>query len=533
MPKAHWKPPSLALAFSRKKRDDAAWHLLAAPLPLAAARLFLLLNKDIGMAIDFKCVCGAMLSFADEQAGFDVECPHCGHCAQLPGAIADAQGQPRKRSAVAGAAVGIVVAAIVLVGLVLGLAGKEERITTLPEMRLIPSDAIVVAGANVWRIVRLEALQEGLDALKEQEEYRRIQEAGFNWEAVETVHLAVAAQAVGADEPEILVLLRSREAIPLEAMAQAAAEAAEAEAVETTVGGRKAYSLRMPHEGPVAVLLEDRLMAAGTAGMVAKSVALADGQGESVESNARLMELARGGVRPELAWLVADLPKEQMRELAATAPMLPFKPEVLQGLLAHLDYAKEKGLTLGVSLMCETEDAAKQTLPPLEATVRAFAPMMVQVDQEAIVFDSKGNRVNMRVTVPDEVLAQIAEQAQQRVAREAQRGQQVPEWVLETEQTLILSEMPFEERTFKYGDIMNTPIDRETGYRRIEGKLWASPMECASSVIDGNPHRIPAPPRPMIAPGEEGYGVEEEGAKPYPCPVCGKEANPELVPMTY
>lgn len=110
----------------------------------------------------------------------------------------------------------------------------------------------------------------------------------------------------------------------------------------------------------------------------------------------------------------------------------------------------------------------------------------------------------------------------------------VPQWVLDQEQTLITAEQPFEEKTYRYGDIMNTPIDQDTGYRRIGGKLWASPMECASSVLDGEPHRIPVPPRPVreqpdIEAEDEFFEEEEDIAQPYPCPICGKEANPEIV----
>ena len=112
----------------------------------------------------------------------------------------------------------------------------------------------------------------------------------------------------------------------------------------------------------------------------------------------------------------------------------------------------------------------------------------------------------------------------------------VPDWVLDQEQTLILAEEPFTEETYVYRNIMNTPIDQDTGYRRIGGKLWASPMTCATSEMRGDPHRIPAPPRPIREPveydEEEEYLEEEDDlAEPYPCPICGREANPEVLDM--
>lgn len=106
------------------------------------------------------------------------------------------------------------------------------------------------------------------------------------------------------------------------------------------------------------------------------------------------------------------------------------------------------------------------------------------------------------------------------------RTPSIPNWVFEQEQTLITAEPPFEEKTFRYGDIIKAPIDPDTGYRRMGGKLWATPMECARSVLDGNPHKIPIQPHIVrLAPVPE----DEDIFKPYPCPICAGEANPEVV----
>jgi len=105
----------------------------------------------------------------------------------------------------------------------------------------------------------------------------------------------------------------------------------------------------------------------------------------------------------------------------------------------------------------------------------------------------------------------------------------VPQWVLDQKHPYIEAKDPFTQKEFRYGDIMDCEVDKATSYRKIESKLWASPMKCASCQKD-----IPVAPREVKEPkpvkeGEAAPPEEDDFAKPYKCPRCGKEANQEAL----
>lgn len=105
-----------------------------------------------------------------------------------------------------------------------------------------------------------------------------------------------------------------------------------------------------------------------------------------------------------------------------------------------------------------------------------------------------------------------------------------PDRVLNQQVELITAEQPYETETFRLGDIRDAAVDDETGYRRIDGKLWASPMTCATSALKGDPHKIPAPPSPQdeaedYDPADPETMMEDPASQPYKCPICGEEAN--------
>ena len=121
------------------------------------------------------------------------------------------------------------------------------------------------------------------------------------------------------------------------------------------------------------------------------------------------------------------------------------------------------------------------------------------------------------------------------IIKQQSSSSKVPQWVLDQQHKYILAEPPWTVKEYRYGDIMGLPIDKATGYRVIDAKNWASPMTCATSQKEGKPHQIPVPPRAQVEPTEEPPGEEappeDDIAKPYKCPICGKEANPEVLEM--
>lgn len=122
------------------------------------------------------------------------------------------------------------------------------------------------------------------------------------------------------------------------------------------------------------------------------------------------------------------------------------------------------------------------------------------------------------------------------IMRGQRRAGDAPDWVMDQEVQLITAEQPFETETYRLREIHGVPVDSDTGYRRIGGQLWATPMVCATSDLRGDPHRIPAPPRPHQDPQDyEELGpddvIEDPEDEPYECPICGEEANPMLLEM--
>jgi hypothetical protein len=100
------------------------------------------------------------------------------------------------------------------------------------------------------------------------------------------------------------------------------------------------------------------------------------------------------------------------------------------------------------------------------------------------------------------------------IAKQQSKTIRIPDEVLARKIELITSTQPYTVKTVTYKEIQDVPIDPATGYRRIEGKLWASKTMCANCN-----QAIPSQPMRQDAP--------EEGPEPdadYTCPLCKKSA---------
>jgi len=99
----------------------------------------------------------------------------------------------------------------------------------------------------------------------------------------------------------------------------------------------------------------------------------------------------------------------------------------------------------------------------------------------------------------------------------------IPDWVLEQQHRLILAKSPWTIKEFTYRLIRKCPIDSETGYRVIDGELWAQPMRSAEASEKAKSDVwIPIRPRPV----QSEVKPDEDYAAPYKCPRTGMEANP-------
>ena len=87
-----------------------------------------------------------------------------------------------------------------------------------------------------------------------------------------------------------------------------------------------------------------------------------------------------------------------------------------------------------------------------------------------------------------------------------------PHSVLQGKAERIQVAPPFEVRTFTNEQWMKASVDRATSYRKIDGKLWAEKIECASC-------KEPIPAAPIKVDGRGPLKLRE-----YMCPRCGKQA---------
>ena len=112
------------------------------------------------------------------------------------------------------------------------------------------------------------------------------------------------------------------------------------------------------------------------------------------------------------------------------------------------------------------------------------------------------------------------------IVKQQASSDDVPQWVKDQPVKLISSEQPYTVKEFRQGDIMDVPVDKATGYRMIDGKLWAGVMTCTScqKQIPVKAHKVEEPPAEGadMAPPPEPPEFES-----YTCPLCSKEANPK------
>ena len=377
------------------------------------------------------CECGEAFSLADNRVGEDAKCPQCGR--QFPlSADAAHEGRVhagRRRPKLFGATV---IGAVILIGAAVALLSAGTALPDPPEeMGMIPAGATVLGGLNVAKMQASPQFAEVAALLEDEPAYARLKEAGLTLDSVRSLYFAVdMSRPLQQDDPSFLLVMRNAAPIDLDKLADAVEAQEEAMIEKRSIawegGEYEAFAVSGVEHGVDGILASPRadLLFAGAENMVTRAMALTKGQGDSALGNEKLMSLIERGARPEMFWFGALLPADDMRELGQQMPILPVRPEQIEGILVSVGPSAAEGVVLGVSLMCESEPVAEVTLPAMQTLVMSMGQAFLELEHGAFAFSRAGRRVSIKIEIPKDAADRLTQQA----AREARRlpGRDLP-----------------------------------------------------------------------------------------------------------
>lgn len=278
---------------------------------------------------------------------------------------------------------------------------------------LISGDVSVIGSIDLEKLQAIEIFKESIKESQSSEQYALFAKAGLTAENVKRAAYGVdIAKTITGGEPGVIVLIEV--SVPL--IEQKIVGVLEQEKViinKETVGDKTAYELKVP--GPessfLLAVINENILAVGSADLVRKAIRLAGGEGEAVTDNSELMALCSNGNLPDLIWVGGILSKEMMKKLGekgGPAAAGPISPDQISSIFLSINYETGKGLSITVKATCESEDVAAKAIPELQK-LKGFA-MMVGIQPDGISITQEGSLIAVSLVLSDEFLTSMTEQ---------------------------------------------------------------------------------------------------------------------------
>jgi hypothetical protein len=329
---------------------------------------------------------------------------------ELSPAFQQALPTQEKRSAmpwIVGIGIAIAAVAIILIGavVVMGMIGSGGQADT--PWALIPGNASVIGLVDVARFTAIPVAKNAITEAQAAGEYGSFELAGVSPRNISQIYVGVdAVQASSGGSPEGVTLVEFLNPVDETKLAEALKEANLFAGTET-VGGKTLYLIRTDDTAtrPVLTLLSDMRIALGTWNAVNLTIGLANGEGQSVAENRKLVGLM--GDEAGILALAALMPEEGLGDLGAGAAGSPIRPDQLESFLLKIDYQDVQGLSLDLLLACVSAEAAAEAKEGMDG-LKMMAGF-IGLESDNISVTQEKSKVAAKITLPTDVMNSMAQ----------------------------------------------------------------------------------------------------------------------------